>query len=51
MSEYQYLEFLEVDIDLLAGVGDGSQTNQPESADDARLDVWLDELPKTEVRG
>lgn len=44
-------EFLEVDIDLLAGVGGGSQTNPPETADDATLDAWLDELPKTEVRG
>lgn len=44
-------EFLEVDIDLLAGVGGGSQTNPPETADDATLDAWLDGLPKTEVRG
>jgi hypothetical protein len=44
-------EFLEVDIDLLAGVGSGSQTNQTDTADDAALDVWLGELPKAEVRG
>jgi hypothetical protein len=43
-------EFLEVDIDLLAGMGGGSQTNPPETADDATLDAWLDELPKIEVR-
>ena len=44
-------EFLEVDIDLLAGVGSGSQTDQTDTADDAALDAWLDKLPKTEVRG
>lgn len=44
-------EFLEVDIDLLAGVGSGSQTNQVNAADDAALDAWLDNLPRTEVRG
>lgn len=44
-------EFLEVDIDLLAGVGSGSQMSQTDAADDAVLDAWLDELPKAEVRG
>lgn len=44
-------EFLEVDIDLLAGVGSGSQTYQTDAEDDAALDAWLDKLPKTEVRG
>jgi len=44
-------EFLEVDIDLLAGVGSGGQTNQTDVVDDAALDAWLDKLPKTEVRG
>ena len=44
-------EFIEVDIDLLAGVGNGSQTNQADAADDAALDAWLDKLPKNEVRG
>ncbi|RJX30499.1 MAG: hypothetical protein C4531_08880 [Desulfurivibrio sp.] len=44
-------EFLEVDIDLLAGVGGDSQTSPPETADDATLDAWLDGLPKIEVRG
>jgi hypothetical protein len=44
-------EFLEVDIDLLAGVGSGSQTNQADAADDAALDAWLDKLPKAEIRG
>jgi len=44
-------EFLEVDIDLLAGVGSGSQMNQTDAADDAALDAWLDKLPKAEVRG
>lgn len=44
-------EFLDIDIDLLAGVGSGSQTNQTDAADDAELDAWLDNLPKSEVRG
>jgi len=43
-------EFLEVDIDLLAGVGSGSQADQADAADDAALDAWLDKLPKNEVR-
>jgi hypothetical protein len=43
-------EFLEVDIDLLAGVGSGSQMSQTDAADDA-LDDWLDTLPKSEVKG
>lgn len=44
-------EFLEVDIDLLAGVGSGSQTIQTDAADEAALDAWLDNLPKSEIRG
>jgi hypothetical protein len=44
-------EFLEVDIDLLAGVGSGSQTKQADAADGAALDAWLDKLPKAEVKG
>lgn len=44
-------EFLEVDIDLLAGVGSGSQTDQTDAVDDAALNAWLNKLPKTEVMG
>lgn len=44
-------EFLEVDIDLLAGVGADSQANNTGTEDDAALDAWLDSLPKTEVKG
>jgi len=44
-------EFLEVDIDLLTGVGTDSQANNTGTEDDAALDVWLDSLPKTEVKG
>lgn len=44
-------EFLEVDIDLLAGLGTGESATPPEARDDAVLDVWLDKLPKAEVRG
>ncbi|MEJ2620791.1 MAG: hypothetical protein P8163_11130 [Candidatus Thiodiazotropha sp.] len=44
-------EFIEVDIDLLAGVGSGGQENHTDAADDAALDAWLDKLPKSEVRG
>jgi hypothetical protein len=44
-------EFIEVDIDLLAGVGSGSQENHTDAVDDAALDAWLDKIPKTEVRG
>lgn len=44
-------EFLEVDIDLLAGVGADSQENNTSTENDAALDAWLDKLPKAEVRG
>jgi len=44
-------EYLEVDVDLLAGVSGGSQTNGTQAEDEAALEAWLDELPKTEVRG
>ncbi|PNU19886.1 hypothetical protein C2E25_10070 [Geothermobacter hydrogeniphilus] len=44
-------EFLEVDIDLLAGAGGDSSAKQKNAEDDAALDLWLDELPRAEVRG
>ena len=44
-------EFLEVDGDLLAGLGMGEPANPPEVVDDTALDAWLDKLPKSEVRG
>jgi hypothetical protein len=44
-------EFLEVDVDLLAGVGADSQGNNTSTEDDAALDSWLDKLPKAEVKG
>jgi hypothetical protein len=47
-AQQMLAQFLEVDIDLLAGVGRGGQTD---AADDAALDAWLDKLPKIEVRG
>ena len=43
-------EFLEVDVDLLAGVGADSQGNNTNAEDDAALDSWLDKLPKAEVK-
>lgn len=42
-------EFLEVDRDLLAGAGSGSQAVQPAAADEATRNRWLEELPRTEV--
>jgi len=44
-------EFLEVDIDLLAGVGADSQANNTATEDEAALDTWLNSLPKAEVKG
>ncbi len=44
-------EFLEVDGDLLAGAGIGSPKLHREQFDETRLDVWLDDLPREEVRG
>jgi hypothetical protein len=43
-------EFLEVDVDLLAGAGMNSQPIQPAEADEAGYDAWLDQLPESEVR-
>jgi len=43
-------EFLEVDIDLLAGAGNGMQEKQTDAEDATALDAWLDELPKAEVK-
>jgi len=50
-AQQSLAEFLEVDGDLLAGLGMGAPANPPEAMDDAALDAWLDKLPKTEVRG
>ena len=44
-------EFLEIDIDLLAGLGLGEKATPLEAVDDRDTDAWLDKLPKTEVRG
>jgi hypothetical protein len=43
-------EFLKVDADLLAGTGIGSLKLQSEEVDEAKLNAWLDELPRDEVR-
>lgn len=50
-AQQSLAEFLEVDIDLLAGLGLANPENPAEARDDAVLDAWLDKLPKTEVRG
>lgn len=44
-------EFLEVDMDLLTGAGLDSRPAQAEEADETAIDAWLDNLPKSEVRG
>jgi hypothetical protein len=51
VAQQALAEFLEVDIDLLAGVGSGNQMKKTGAADDAALDAWLDKRPKSEVRG
>jgi len=44
-------EFLEVDGDLLVAVGADSPSIESSIADDETVDGWLDELPRSEVRG
>lgn len=50
-AQQSLAEFLEVDIDLLAGLGMGESAAPPEARDVTVLDAWLDNLPTTEVRG
>jgi hypothetical protein len=42
-------EFLEVDPDLLAGAGMGSQARQHEGLLQEKMDEWIDTLPRDEV--
>jgi hypothetical protein len=42
-------EFLEVDPDLLAGVGMGSPVAQDEGISQKEMDEWIDDLPRDEV--
>lgn len=50
-AQQSLAEFLEIDIDLLAGLGMDQTATSLEIPDDAEIDAWLDKLPKTEVRG
>lgn len=50
-AQQALVEYLDLDIDLLAGAALGSPGIEPEAADDAELDVWFDGLPREEVRG
>jgi len=43
-------EFLEVDPDLLAGVGMGSPAAQSEEISEKDMDRWIDALPRNEVK-
>jgi hypothetical protein len=43
-------EFLEVDVDLLAGAGIGRPALQAEESSQKEMVDWLDELPRDEVR-
>ena len=43
-------EFLDVDVDLLAGAGFDSKPIQPVEADETDLDAWLDQLPTSEIK-
>ncbi len=44
-------ELVELDPDLLAGAGIGCSDENSGEMDEGGLDVWLDTLPKAEVRG
>ena len=43
-------EFLEVDLDLLAGAGMGSPMAEDEGISPKEMDEWIDGLPRDEVR-
>lgn len=43
-------EFLAVDQDLLAGAGIGSRVGSSDEGMVAALDIWLEELPREEIR-
>lgn len=42
-------EFMEVDVDLLAGAGIGSPARKADAVDETAIDAWLEELPRPEV--
>jgi len=43
-------EFLEVDLDLLAGAGMGNPAAQSEELSEKDMDRWIDALPRNEVK-
>ncbi len=49
-AQQSLAEFLEIDIDLLAGLGMDEMAPLLAAPDDRETDAWLDKLPKTEVR-
>jgi len=49
-AQQALVEYLDVDVDLLAGAASGSPRIEPEESEDAGLDAWLDALPREEVR-
>ncbi len=50
-AQQSLAEFLEIDIDLLAGLGMDKMATPLEAPDEREINAWLDKLPKTEVRG
>nr|WP_320011268.1 hypothetical protein [uncultured Desulfobulbus sp.] len=50
-AQHSLAEFLEIDIDLLAGAGSGQVETRTQVKDDASVDVWLDSLSRDEIRG
>lgn len=49
-SQQALAEFLEVDQDLLAGAGMGSTTMQNEGISENEINMWIEALPRDEVK-
>jgi hypothetical protein len=43
-------EFLEVDLDLLAGAGTGSPVDHSRDISDKDIDLWIDTVPRIEIQ-
>lgn len=49
-AQHALAEFLEVDPDLLAGVGLDSPVDQSRDTSDKDLDLWIDTLPRVDIK-
>jgi len=50
-AQQALVEYLDLDVDLVAGAAMGSPRLEPEEADDAGVEAWLEGMPREEVLG